>query len=71
MNYAGFSWGISRNFVHDRMLHFLASIFSLEVEGNYFYKQKNVKSFCGFGGGWVGFFYGSQGLSILKNKSEF
>lgn len=53
------------------MLHFLASIFSLEVEGNYFYKQKNVKSFCGFGGGWVGFFYGSQGLSILKNKSEF
>lgn len=32
------------NFVHERTLYFLALIFSLEVEGNYFFNHKNCES---------------------------
>lgn len=34
-------------FVHDMIVHFIASIFSLELEGNYFLNIKNVKAFHG------------------------
>lgn len=56
--------------MHERILHFLASIFDLEVEGNYFFNHKNCESIP-----WlfvVGvFFNGSQGLTKYILKKNF